>query len=363
MRIIHVFRGAVGGLFRHVCDQVLGQAKAGHDVGILCDSLTGGESAASKLKSLTPHCSLGVKRIEMKTLPGPADLNCLFQTISMARQGNAEILHGHGAKGGLFTRLAARRLGIASVYVPHGGSLHYEWKSPQGVLFLAAEKALRVQRSGLIFVCAFERDSYAKKIGLAAIPSTVIYNGLSPDDFKPRQLSPSATDLFFVGEMRSIKGVDILLQALAAIDPRQRPSLTLVGDGPQEAEFKALANALNLDGAVIFAGRKSMAEAMTLGHTLIVPSRRESFPYVVTEAMAAGIPIIASAVGGIGEALPISCLFPVEDTNALAAKLEIGTNTRAKAMDEAVELQKVAAHRFSTTRMVAETLAFYQRLN
>ncbi|MEO9169044.1 MAG: glycosyltransferase family 4 protein, partial [Aestuariivirga sp.] len=273
MRIIHVFRGAIGGLFRHVCDQVEGQAAAGHDVGIFCDSLSGGSSAAAKLAILAPLCKLGITRVAMKTLPGPSDLTVIHQTIVMAREARADILHGHGAKGGLYARLAAKRLGIASAYVPHGGSLHYEWKSPKGAVFLAAEKMLRVKRSGLIFVCEFERGAYAKKIGLGDYPSTVIYNGLGQKDFAPRKLQVEATDYFYVGEMRSIKGVDILLQALATISPQHRPSLTLVGDGPEEIEFKALASSLALDDKVTFAGRKSMHEAMRLGRTLVVPSR------------------------------------------------------------------------------------------
>ena len=361
MRIIHVFRGAVGGLFRHVCDQVEGQAAAGHDVGIFCDSLTGGSSAIAKLATLEPLCTLGIKRVAMKTLPGPSDLAVIHQMVAKARAAKADILHGHGAKGGLYARIAAKRLGLASVYVPHGGSLHYEWTSPKGVVFLTAEKLLRVKRSGLIFVCEFERDAYDKKIGLGDCASTVIYNGLGPDDFALRKLQVGATDFFFVGEMRSIKGVDILLRAVAEISPDHRPSLTLVGDGPEESEFKALANSMGLGEKVIFAGRKPMREAMQFGRTLVVPSRRESFPYVVIEAMAAGIPVIASNVGGISEALPESRLYEVGSPSQLAAKLSGEKQHIDASFAEAVSLRKVAGERFSTKRMVVDTLNFYGR--
>jgi len=362
MRILHVFRGAVGGLFRHVCDQVEGQAAAGHQVGILCDSLTGGISASAKLEKLASVCALGIKRIPMGQMPGPADISSINQTAAMAREAKVEIIHGHGAKGGLYARLAAKRLGIASVYVPHGGSLHFEWNSIKGALFLTAEKALRVKGSGMIFVCNFERDTYAQKVGLGNCPSAVIYNGLGPEDFVLRSLSPNATDFFYVGEMRSIKGVDILLHALARVEKDQRPSLTLVGDGPEEDEFKALAANLGLGNRVNFAGRMPMSQAMKSGRVLVVPSRRESFPYVVIEAMAAGIPVIASAAGGIGEALPESRLFGVGDTHALAAKLVAEKNAAAASSDHSAELRKLALERFSTARMVADTLGFYRRL-
>ncbi len=363
MRIIHVFRGAVGGLFRHVCDQVEGQAAAGHQLGIFCDSSTGGDYAAAKFAALAPICTLGIHRTPMKTLPGPSDLSGISQMTAMARDTKADILHGHGAKGGLYARLAAKRLGIASVYVPHGGSLHYEWKNPKGAVFLLAEKALRVKHSAMIFVCAFEREAYAQKVGLGGTPSTVIHNGLSLDDFKTRHLADDATDLLFVGEMRSIKGVDILLTAVAAIPATDRPSLTLVGDGPEEMEFKNLSQLLGLEQQVRFMGRKSMAVAMGMGRVLVVPSRRESFPYVVIEAMAAGIPLIASNAGGIGEALPASSLFPVGDIQALSAKLLYCKRSVAASNSDARDLQEVARHRFNSDRMVADTLAFYRQLN
>ena len=362
MRIIHVFRGAMGGVLRHVCDQVRGQADAGHDIGIICDSLTGGEAAAEKLATLKPLCALGIERIAIANAPGLSDFRGLAHTAAFARRVKADILHGHGAKGGLFARLAARKLGLASVYTPHGGSLHYEWRSPKGALFLGTEKLLRVKGSGLIFVCEFERDAFAQKVGIGACPTAVIYNGLGPDDFKPRQLSANSSDLLFVGEMRAIKGVDVLLNALALIEAGQRPSLTLVGDGPQEAEFAALAQSLGLSAHVTFAGRKPMAEAMALGRILVVPSRRESFPYVVIEAMAASIRIIASDVGGIAEALPANCLFPAQNIKALAQKLRAEMVSKSTHLTETEKLRSVAAERFSTAHMVADTLAFYERL-
>ena len=362
MRIIHVFRGAVGGVLRHVCDQVQGQAASGHDIGIICDSLTGGEAATEKLAALLPLCALGIERIAISNAPGLSDFRGLAHTAALASRLKADILHGHGAKGGMFARLAARKLGLASVYTPHGGSLHYEWRSPKGALFLGAEKLLRVKGSGLAFVCEFERNVFAQKIEIGPCPTAIIYNGLGQQDFKPRQLSANATDFLFVGEMRSIKGVDVLLNALALIDIRQRPSLTLVGDGPQEAEFAALAQSLGLSSHVKFVGRKLMVEAMALGRILVVPSIRESFPYVVIEAMAASIPIIAADVGGISEALPEDCLFPAGNIGALAEKLHTELASSKAHLTETEKLRLVAAERFSTDRMVGDTLAFYKRL-
>ena len=165
MRILHVFRTPVGGLFRYVRDVARGQAALGHEVGILCDSTTGGDTAARLLKEVEPSCALGVARIPISRLPGIGDLSGVLQTRRHASQVRPDIIHCHGAKGGLHGRVAARGLGIPSVYTPHGGSLHYSWSSPAGAVFLGAEKILARIGDALLFVCDFERQAFDRQIG------------------------------------------------------------------------------------------------------------------------------------------------------------------------------------------------------
>ena len=85
MRILHVFRTPVGGLFRHVRDVARGQSALGHEIGILCDSTTGGDTATRLLDSAAPHCALGVKRIPISRLPGLGDMSGIAQTMAHAR--------------------------------------------------------------------------------------------------------------------------------------------------------------------------------------------------------------------------------------------------------------------------------------
>ena len=152
MKILHVFRTPVGGLFRHVRDLARGQSELGHEVGIICDSTTGGGTAVDLLQSVVPYCSLGIERIQISRLPGLGDLSAASTIKAHAKKLGVDIIHGHGAKGGLYGRLAARSLQIPSVYTPHGGSLHYRWLALPGALFLASEWTLARIGSGLIFV-------------------------------------------------------------------------------------------------------------------------------------------------------------------------------------------------------------------
>lgn len=359
MRIIHVFRSPVGGLFRHVRDLVRGQAALGHEIGIICDSSTGGDGAAKMLEALNAYCALGIRRLPISTMPGLGDIRTINEVATVARQTVADVIHGHGAKGGVYARMAAPKLGIAGVYTPHGGSLHYAWKNPIGAAFLASEKFLKRRGTGCVFVCEFEKQLFDRKIGLGAYPSAVVYNGLWPEEFQARKLAVDARDFLFVGEMRELKGVDVLLRALASIP---NATLTLVGDGRDQAIFEKLAGELKLEGRAYFAGRKPFPEAMGLGRTLVLPSRHESFPYVVLEAMAAEIPMIASNVGGIPEALPDSCMVPPANVNPLAEAMRRAISASQQMAGTAKALQKQALAKFNAADMAKNVCTFYQSL-
>ncbi len=362
MRILHVFRSPVGGLFRHVRDLVRAQAALGHDVGVICDKKTGGANAELELAELSKYCSLGIGRLAISTMPGLSDLAAIRAVAKFGATIKADVIHGHGAKGGLFGRLAAKRLGVKGAYTPHGGSLHYSWKGP-GAIFLATERALRSTGCGLIFVCNFEREIYAQKIGLGSTPHTVVLNGLWPEEFVTRALSAHPTDLVFVGELRKLKGVDVLLRALSLLPKPNETTLTIVGEGRDEQTFQALTSELGLDNRVKFVGRKPIHEALTLGKILVMPSRHESLPYVVLETVAAGVPIIASSVGGIPEILPPESMVAADRPEALSQKI---SQWMAATQDVAAlthRMQQDAQLRFSVNSMANAIVNFYNTLN
>ena len=362
MRILHVFRTPVGGLFRHVRDLARGQAALGHEVGIICDSTTGGQVAAELLESVAPYCLLGIERIEISRLPGLGDLSAVANTRKHAQKLGVDVIHGHGAKGGLYGRLAARSLGVPSVYTPHGGSLHYHWLAFPGFLFLASEWALARIGTGLIFVCEFERLSFANKFGLGSKPNTVVHNGLWPEEFSTIKPDDDAANVLYVGDMRHLKGVDVLLKALALVGRKRAITACLVGDGPDIAEFRGLAETLGLGGSVEFPGRLPTAQALRRGRLLVLPSRAESFPYVVLEAAAGRIPIIASEVGGIPEILPAKNLCPPDNPEALARHIEMALAIPAAIADDAKALSKSARTLFDADAMARNVTAFYQQL-
>src|SRR5689334_21339141 len=124
LRILHVLRSPVGGLFRHVLDLARGQAARGHQVGIVADASTGG--------------ALALSRSAMSWHIGASDVAAQRHVAHRARDTNADVLHGHGAKGGAYARLVSGK--AIRVYTPHGGSLHYGRSSPVGLMYLTLEQ-------------------------------------------------------------------------------------------------------------------------------------------------------------------------------------------------------------------------------
>jgi glycosyltransferase involved in cell wall biosynthesis len=362
MKIVHVFRSPVGGLFRHVRDLVRGQKELGHSCGIICDSGAGGDTAKRYLEDLVQFCDLGIERIAMPRQPGLRDLPNLRLARAFADRTGAQILHGHGAKGGLYARLASHKLGLKSVYTPHRGSLHYDWTSPLGILFLGTEKLLTYRGNGYIFVCDFERKEFEQKIGLSGRPYRVAYNGLWDEEFADALPRSDATDLLFIGEMRYIKGVDLLLKAIMIANKKRKLTLTLVGDGPDQKDFEQLAKQFGIASQCNFAGRKPMREALQMAQLVVLPSRGESFPYVVIEAAAAGAPMIASSVGGIPEVLPTQMMFRSLEPEVIAEDILErfeslhGVRARAQAFRDTMR------NKLSAREMTNQICSFYREV-
>ncbi len=305
-RILHCLRAPLGGLFRHVYDLATEQAAQGHDVGILCDSTTGDGLTEAKLTELAAICSLGVHTTPMSRLVSHNDASALRKTIALAKELRCDVLHGHGAKGGLYARLASRtnrRSGIHanSFYTPHGGTLNYKPGSLVSRIFLAIEKKLLPITDGLCFESQYACDKFNTMVGTPECKVAVIPNGVRPTEFTPHILRDDAADFVFLGEIREVKGVDLLVEAIANMKQSHNATVCVVGEGPLRDDMMARAETLGVSGNMTWPGAMPAAEAFKRGRNFVMPSRNESFPYVVLEAAAQGIPALVTNVGGVAE--------------------------------------------------------------
>lgn len=363
LRILHVVRAPVGGIFRHIYELAEGQIDRGHAVGMIVDSTTGGPRAAAALEKIAPRLSLGIRRFPIAREIGPSDAVSLGRMFRRIRDIAPDVLHGHGAKGGACVRLAPAESGTIRVYTPHGGSLHYRPGTLRGTVYGAIERFLMRRTDLLLFESHYARDTYISSIGEPSGLVRVVCNGVSEAEFAPIEPAADATDLVFVGELREVKGVDLLLEALASLRRAGRPlTLTIVGDGVDAEALQAQAQLLGLADVARFVGHKPAREGFSLGRVLVVASRNESLPYVVLEAGAAGMPIVSTKVGGIPEIFGADAgrLVEAESSAALAAGIAAALDDRPALLATTSRMRERIRSQFTLETMVNGVIAAYR---
>jgi glycosyltransferase involved in cell wall biosynthesis len=363
LRILHAVRAPVGGIFRHILDLANGQADRGHQVGIVADSLTGGERAEKALSEIAPRLALGVHRLAIHREPWPTDILVWMQLMRLIQRLKPDVTHGHGAKAGAFIRLRRRADDTIRVYTPHGGSLHYPLNTLKGALYSRLERALMNNTDLFLFESAFARDTYQRTIGIPRGLVRCVFNGVTADEFDPIVTAPDATDVVYVGEFRHIKGADLLVDAVARLHADGKPlTLTLAGDGEEMAALKAQVERLGLTHSVRFIGHVKARHGFAQGKLLVVPSRGDSMPYVVIEAGAAGIPMVAADVGGIPEIFGPhpEALFAPNIVGAMADAIETALDDPEAAQARAKSVRERIFQHFSQKAMVEGVLAGYR---
>jgi glycosyltransferase involved in cell wall biosynthesis len=363
LRILHAVRTPVGGIFRHILDLANGQVDRGHQVGIIADSLTGGGRAEAALAAIAPRLALGVHRLAIRREPFPSDVLVWAHIMRLIRRLKPDVLHGHGAKAGAFIRLKTGSKGTIRVYTPHGGSLHYPLNTIKGALYSRLERALMDSTDLFLFESTFARDTYQRTIGTPKGLVRCVFNGVTAEEFDPVVKADDATDVVYVGEFRHIKGADLLIAAVARLHADGKPvTLTLAGDGEELAALKAQIQRLGLTEAVRFIGHVKARYGFSKGGVLVVPSRGDSMPYVVIEAAAAGIPMVAANVGGIPEIFGshTEALFAPNIVSAMADAIEIALEDPEAAQARARSLRERIFLHFSQKAMVEGVLAGYR---
>lgn len=366
LRILQILRAPVGGLFRHVHDLTQELAARGHQIGIVVDSLHTDALTAERLGELAPAAPLGIHSMRIPRLFGPSDITTPLKIRELADRLGIEVLHGHGAKGGFLARLARVGARRVALYTPHGGVLNYAPRSAAGRAFRVIERSLVGATDAMIFESGFAQRAFAEQILVPTCPAPVVHNGLAPAEFEPIVPSPDAADFVFIGEFRSVKGITYLLDALVEVRALggSPATLAMAGGGADLDAIKGQIARLGLAERVRFLGVTPARQALRNGRCEVVPSLAESLPYVVLEAAAAGIPVIATTVGGISEIFGPTAdrLVPPADTSSLRSAMQtVLDDPGAAATEASARLAHVRAG-FSVTLMADRIEALYREV-
>lgn len=304
---------------------------------------------------------------------GPYDLRSIYKVSKVLREHSINVLHTHGYRATVVGAIAARLSGVRLVRTEHGSLEQVRGSGRvKRVVNIALERfASRNMADAVIFVS--NDISRASKSVSPAIPQTVIYNGIeeisvvrSGESLEDFEASPELFKIGIVGRIVPIKGHEWLLRALAQLPELDRVRLYVFGTGPLEDECRALCSETGLNKVVRFMGfKKNIHEYIAGLDVLVMPSLHEGLPYTLLEAMALGVPVVASNVGGLAEVLEngdTGLLVPSQDVAALARAIDQVRSDASLRATLARGGRRAIAERFSSTVMVERHFDVYEHL-
>jgi glycosyltransferase involved in cell wall biosynthesis len=276
---------------------------------------------------------LGCHRMSLviNKLPGLRDLINITKIILYCKTNNILLVHGHGAKGGIYARCVSIFSSVKSIYTPHGGVFHDCFSKIFSLIFLQVESVLKRVTSFYIFESNYTKYQFDKKIGLPPVQSfKVIPNGVDESIFKTNKkwnyLQDIKVNILAVGMLRKIKGHAVLIDAISlVIKQGYNVILNICGDGVEIEDLRKQAKNLSIDKQVRFHGDVvNIQQYYEDANIVIIPSFFESFGYVAVEAALMKRPVIASNVGGLMEIITnneTGILFPAGDGELLARSI------------------------------------------
>jgi glycosyltransferase involved in cell wall biosynthesis len=323
LSIVHLCAPAqVGGLERVVQGLACGQRARRHRVALVAVV----DPTATLTAFFEPFTDAAVEVVKV-----PLAARSYLQERRAVRQflksWQPDVLHTHGYRSDILNGGPARRLGVATVSTLHGSSRmggfshFFEW---------VQERALR-KFDGVVAVSRPLREELQSK-GVASERVHLVPNAwvplAPPIDRASAQaalgIDGSSTRIGWVGRLIPIKGPDVFLRALRALASDQPWIASIIGDGPERPASEMLVRSSGLARSVQFHGAMPGAGRIFPAFDLLVlSSRSEGTPMVLFEAMAAGVPIVATAVGGVPDVLGerAGWLVPPEDPDALATAI------------------------------------------
>ncbi|MDB5300110.1 MAG: glycosyl transferase group 1 [Phycisphaerales bacterium] len=329
-RVLMIVESAGGGTGRHVLDLSEGLADRGCEVHLIYSTNRIDRMFSDRLSALR-----GVRHtaVPMRTSPHPSDLGVVFKVRRyMKANGPFDVVHGHSSKGGAIARLAAFGTGASAFYTLHGlimmDPLLPWWK---WLLYLSIELGLSL-RTGRIIAVSPEESRAAVRLGLGRTRTVMVPNGVGPADLAPRDLArralkvpDDAVVIGFVGRLVEQKAPEVLLRAFAATaQAAPHVRLAMVGAGPLDASLLELAGRLDIADKILWLGERDARGVLAAFDIFALSSRKEGLPYVVLEAMAAGLPVVATSSAGVEiliEPGVSGAVVAPDDVNAFSAAL------------------------------------------
>jgi glycosyltransferase involved in cell wall biosynthesis len=372
IKVLLIVEAARHGCGRHVVQLTKGLLDRGHSVHLLYSPLGADSRFLSGVDQLACRKEFSPFRISMRRGPHPGDFgNYLAIRNYCQLHGEFDVAHSHATKAGWLSRFS--RLAPCVVYTRHGGPLlspSLAW--PVSFTLRQIELFLSHRTDALIAVSE-EEKRLSVLFGIDSRKLMVVPNGIEQNDEDTPALSRShmraqfglREDDFcigFVGRLRQEKNPELLIEAFDIVRRRNSAArLVMVGDGPLRESLKSLTAKRGLETRVCWAGEVPGRAAMRAFDLFALTSRNEGMPYTVLEAMAEGLPVVSTPVGGAAELIrgrENGMITSGNTPEEFASAIDFGMGLRSHHEQREAALR--IASEFSTERMVESTLAIYR---
>jgi glycosyltransferase involved in cell wall biosynthesis len=364
MRIVHLIApAAAGGAESAVRSLAIGQSNLGHQVEVatLTSRTTGTHPFVERLQ----QDGIRVSDIQTDRLDYLAESRAVTALLAKRK---ADVLHTHVYHADTVGYVAASQLGVPQVATMHGftgGGIRLAAYTKLDMWVLRRCAAV-IAVSPNVRDCALSEDITPERVHL-------VPNGYSPSPVtqldrraarEALELSPKAPVIGWIGRLSEEKGADLAIQAFANVQ-RKSAELCMVGDGPERINLELLARHARPAGRVHFAGRvNDAARYLQAFDALVLSSRTEGTPMVLLEAMAARIPIVTFAVGGVPAMLnPDSALMVAPgDVGGLSRALSFAIACPAAGTQRAVVARRMFDAEYTVSTSAWRTVRVYNSI-
>lgn len=320
--------------------------------------------------------SAGLETFELQHLKRDINLwqdaQAVWEIRDLIKFYRPDIVHLNSSKAGILGSFARIGTKAKIVFTAHGFVFNEPLSTPLKMFYLALEKVASSYRDFIITVSDADKKSALDNNLIAINKIQTIHNGLpqinflSKDEAK-RQLGISENKIIIgnTSNFYKTKGLDVLIEAVSLLseDVKAKSEFVIIGDGSEKENLKSKITNLKLDASIKLLGKIDNASDYLKAFDLFtLPSRKEGLPFALLEAMQAGLPIIASNVGGIPEALgDAEILVEPENPKTLADALSTMIKDEQKRSDlsaKALERSKL----FIGEKMLTETNTVYKKI-
>lgn len=373
-KIVYVItKGSWGGASRYVFDLARYLPKNDYQVTVVCGQ---GQDLPAKLSALEINCRQ-IPTLQ-RDINWSADWQSLWQLRKIFREEQADIVHLNSSKAGLLGAIAGRLAGRPKIiFTAHGWSHNEKIGRTKKIIRIISHWLCLILCHQIIAVSEKTKQDVSHWPGIKH-KLRVIYNGVAPIPWLTRKLArqkllADKQDKFWIGviaELHHNKGQDVLLTAFIKTIKNLlgdalgwKIILVLIGEGETRQQLEQQIKDSRLTDRIFLLGHQpEAAQYLPAFDLMVLPSRTEALPYTALEAGVAGVPLVASEVGGLSEIIPdpyYGLLVPPENSEELSKSLIYVIKKDGYRQTISQNLKKRVTENFSLKSMVEQTRQLY----